>query len=68
MAAEKEQGHSVDFMFNQFSLYWMCHEKIDKPVLISIKINDADGFATENKDFKELYRKNGFVFFERLPQ
>lgn len=39
---------------------------IDRPVYLSCKINSVDEVLALGT-FQELYRKNGFVFFERKP-
>jgi len=39
---------------------------IDRPVYILAKIQDEDQLLS-NPEFKKLYSKNGFSFFERLP-
>ncbi|MBK7944065.1 MAG: hypothetical protein IPJ85_01600 [Flavobacteriales bacterium] len=39
---------------------------IDKPVYLSCKVTSAEE-VEELGTFRELYRKNGFVFWERMP-
>ncbi len=46
---------------------WLLYGNIDKPVYISCKTNSYREFATNVKDAKFLYNRNGFYFFERLP-
>ncbi|MFZ9045884.1 MAG: ArnT family glycosyltransferase [Cyclobacteriaceae bacterium] len=46
---------------------WLLSGPIDKPVYIAVKINNVDSME-QYPDIVELYRKGGFVFFERLPQ
>ena len=47
---------------------WLLKGDIDKPAYFACKINGVDEWEKENPELKELYRKNGFVFLERLPQ
>ncbi|MCO6483386.1 MAG: glycosyltransferase family 39 protein [Flavobacteriales bacterium] len=46
---------------------WLLSGDTDRPVYVSCKITDADEVAAI-PGLKELYRKNGFVFFERKPE
>jgi 4-amino-4-deoxy-L-arabinose transferase-like glycosyltransferase len=41
--------------------------KIDKPVYFACKVIHAKGYISAYPLIKELYRKNGFVFFVRVP-
>ena len=43
---------------------WLMNGDIDKPVYFSVRIHRADALR-EQKNFEELYEKNGFVFFKR---
>lgn len=43
---------------------WMLYDKIDRPVYVVCKITSALE-VSEIRTLKELYRKNGFVFFVR---
>jgi hypothetical protein len=45
---------------------WMIHGNIDKPAYISIKIQDEPAMDTI-PEMKLLYKKNGFVFYKRVP-
>ena len=45
---------------------WLLTAKVDKPVFLVSKIQDADQYR-QLKSLKVLYEKNGFVFFQRLP-
>jgi 4-amino-4-deoxy-L-arabinose transferase-like glycosyltransferase len=47
---------------------WLLTGDIDKPAYFSAKITSAEDQKKGVPDLKELYRKNGFVFFERLPK
>ncbi|GAB5558026.1 MAG: phospholipid carrier-dependent glycosyltransferase [Schleiferiaceae bacterium] len=47
---------------------WMYEGDIDKPVLLSCKINQVEEFRAKYPEFEELYNKNGFYFFIRKPQ
>jgi 4-amino-4-deoxy-L-arabinose transferase-like glycosyltransferase len=42
--------------------------KIDKPVYFVGKINHAEEYLKSYPQLKELYRKNGFLFFVRKPE
>ncbi len=46
---------------------WLLRGDIDKPTYFVCKINKADEFQKQYPQLKELSRKNGFVFFERIP-
>lgn len=45
---------------------WLLYDNIDRPVYAVCKITSAEEVA-EVRTLKELYRKNGFVFFKREP-
>ena len=45
---------------------WLLKGDIDKPVYFVCKINSADEYEKQYPQLKELYRKNGFVFLERV--
>jgi 4-amino-4-deoxy-L-arabinose transferase-like glycosyltransferase len=45
---------------------WLLKGDIDKPVYFVCKINRADEYEKQYPQLKELYRKNGFVFLERI--
>ena len=47
---------------------WLLTGDIDKPAYFSTKITSAEDQKKSNPELKELYRKNGFVFFERVPK
>jgi 4-amino-4-deoxy-L-arabinose transferase-like glycosyltransferase len=44
---------------------WLLNGPIDKPAYFVGKINQADEIKSSHPDLKEIYRKNGFVFFVR---
>jgi 4-amino-4-deoxy-L-arabinose transferase-like glycosyltransferase len=46
---------------------WLLTGKVDKPTFLVSKIQDADQYR-KLTTLKVLYEKNGFVFFQRLPQ
>lgn len=50
-----------------YSEQWMLYGNPDKPAFFVAKIQDADQYK-KHPLLKTLYEKNGFVFFERLPQ
>jgi len=43
---------------------WLLHGAVDRPVYVVCKVTSADEVAAI-PTLKELYRKNGFVFFKR---
>lgn len=47
---------------------WLVNGNIDKPAYFVCKITSVNDIEKEYPQLKELYRKNGFVFFERLPK
>ena len=44
---------------------WLLNGPIDKPVYFAAKITTAEEIKAGYPQLKELYRKNGFVFYER---
>jgi len=49
---------------NSYNQEWLLKGNIDKPAYFVTKVNKA-GEYNGYSDLKELYRKNGFVFFKR---
>ncbi len=47
---------------------WLSRGEIDKPVYFVSKITALDDVAKYYSELKEIYRKNGFVFWLRLPK
>ncbi len=47
---------------------WLYHGSIDKPVLISTKVTKRERLEEEIPDAELIYAKNGFYFYQRLPQ
>ena len=45
---------------------WLLYGDIDRPVYVVCKVTAAEEVAAI-RTLKELYRKNGFVFFVREP-
>lgn len=45
---------------------WLLKGPIDKPTFFVSKINRVEGYKKQYPQLKELYRKNGFVFLERV--
>lgn len=58
-------GHTLSFNFNHVSANWMLTEKIDRDAYFVLKCTDDLKSFTEKYQAKEIYRKNGFVFFIR---
>ncbi len=56
-----------DLSFNRYSMDWMMVEPIDKPAYIVCKVSSEENMKDYRKNFKLLYRKNGFSFYQRLP-
>lgn len=50
---------------NSTDLDWLLTGNIDKPAYFVCKINHVDDWKKQYPQLTELYRKNGFVFFER---
>ncbi|HXB12611.1 MAG TPA: glycosyl transferase, partial [Bacteroidia bacterium] len=48
-------------------LGWLLRGDIDKPAYFACKINSLEEWEKEYPEIKEMYRKNGFVFLERVP-
>ncbi len=57
---KKEQANK-----NSYSLDWLLTGKIDNPAYFVCKITSAEAVLKGYPDLKEIYRKNGFVFFVR---
>jgi hypothetical protein len=51
---------------NSYNEQWLLTGPTDKPVYFVSKVDRLDPYL-KYRDLKELYRKNGFVFLERLP-
>lgn len=60
---EKKPGNNPKY----FDLDWLINGPVDKPAFFVSKIQDAAQLRA-NTNLKELYEKNGFVFFERKRQ
>ena len=52
---------------NYYDKSWLYEGNIDRPVYVVTKINKAKDFEN-HPNFKEVGRKNGFVFFKREPK
>lgn len=57
---KKEQANK-----NSYTLDWLLTGEIDKPTYFVSKITSAEEVIKGYPDLKEIYRKNGFVFFVR---
>ena len=51
---------------NHSNSSWLINGKTDKPVYCVLKITSSDEFAEKNTQFKLLYKKNGFAFFDKI--
>lgn len=47
---------------------WLYSGDIDKPVYMSCKVNQVMEVKEKMPQFEELYHKNGFYFFKRMPE
>lgn len=52
---------------NSSNIDWLLKGNIDKPAYFVCKINHIEEYEKQYPQLKELYRKNGFVFLERVP-
>ena len=50
---------------NGYKMEWLCHGELDKPAYFVSKITAMEDVAKYYPDLKEIYRKNGFVFWVR---
>ncbi|MFL5753775.1 MAG: hypothetical protein ACJ76F_10245, partial [Bacteroidia bacterium] len=61
----KEGLYEPALSFNRYAMDWMMNEAVDRPVYIVSKITDAEVIRKGNAKLQEIYRKNGFVFYQR---
>ena len=54
--------------FSLMSLNWMLDENVDKPAFFAAKVTDVEEIQKNHPDLIELYKKGGFVFYQRLPK
>ncbi|MDX2174364.1 MAG: glycosyltransferase family 39 protein [Bacteroidota bacterium] len=64
---DEKLGNSRYTSYSKANGSWMKNGLIDRPVYMVAKIQDEKSMFT-NLEFKKLYSKNGFSFFERLPK
>ena len=57
---KKEQANK-----NSYHTEWLLNGAIDKPAYFVCKITEVENVLKSNPALKEIYRKNGFVFFMR---
>ncbi|MEO6902996.1 MAG: glycosyltransferase family 39 protein [Bacteroidia bacterium] len=50
---------------NSYSVDWLLSGSIDKPTYFVSKITEAENIHAQHVNLKEIYRKNGFVFWYR---
>jgi 4-amino-4-deoxy-L-arabinose transferase-like glycosyltransferase len=60
---KKEQANA-----NNYNIDWLLKGAIDKPAYFVSKITSQEEIKINYPDLKELYRKNGFVFWLRMPK
>ncbi len=53
---------------NSFDMDWLLRGPIDKPTYFVCKNIDSDEIEKRYEELKEIYRKNGFVFLQRMPK
>lgn len=53
---------------NSYNMDWLLKGEIDKPTYFVSKITSVDEVNTNYAQLKEIYRKNGFVFWMRTPE
>ncbi len=53
---------------NSNDMNWLLKGDIDKPAYFASKITSLENIKKDNPELKEIYRKNGFVFFLRSPK
>jgi hypothetical protein len=63
---EENRGHMRYAYYANANCQWMKRGKIDRPVYMVAKTYQKDEVAAI-EGFKELYEKNGFAFFVRMP-
>jgi hypothetical protein len=59
---KKEPGNK-----KSYDIDWLLKGEIDKPAYFVSKVTSLDDVLKNYPDLKEIYRKNGFVFFVRMP-
>lgn len=64
--SEKE-GHSRFSSYSTAYSIWLMYGNIKKPSFLVAKIQDEKE-VDETKAFKKLYKRNGFVFYVRMPR
>ncbi|MDQ3048876.1 MAG: glycosyltransferase family 39 protein [Bacteroidota bacterium] len=52
---------------SSYNMDWLLKNDIDKPAYFSSKINSYNDIVNSYPKLKEIYRKNGFVFWMRMP-
>lgn len=53
---------------NSYNMDWLLKGEIDKPTYFVSKITSVDEIHNNHPQLKEIYRKNGFVFWLRNPR
>lgn len=59
---KKEPGNK-----KSYDIDWLLKGEIDKPAYFVSKLTSMEDVLKNYPDLKEIYRKNGFVFFVRMP-
>ncbi|MBS1637964.1 MAG: glycosyltransferase family 39 protein [Bacteroidetes bacterium] len=63
----EEIGESVTRSFSKIMMEWMLSENIDKPACFATKVNYEKEIDEGYTQLTKLYRKNGYVFYIRMP-
>lgn len=63
----ESQGINSATSFSLMRTQFLMDGKINAPVCFVVKIMDVDIIERDYPQLKELYRKNGFVFYVRFP-
>ena len=51
-----------------YDMDWVLRGAIDKPAYFVVKVTNLVDIKKDYPELKELYRKNGFAFLQRLPK
>ena len=51
---------------NSYNTDWLLRGKVDKPTYFVSKITSVEDIQKDYPELKEIYRKNGFVFWRRV--
>lgn len=63
----EKQGINVSTSFSLIRTHFLIEGDIIEPACFAVKIMDEDVIKRDCPKLKELYRKNGFIFYVRFP-